>query len=71
MIHARNIFLTAKAIQADITNELGPPEEGPRSIKQSVLPFSVVRDTRGYIERVVNQINGVRMRMVGTTRARV
>jgi hypothetical protein len=41
-----------------VARELGPPEEGLRSATQSVLPFSLVRDTRGYIERVTNQING-------------
>jgi hypothetical protein len=55
---ARNIFAAAKAIQADIDQELGPPEEGLRAVTQQVLPHSVVRGTRGYIERVVNQANG-------------
>ncbi len=58
MPDARNIFLVAKAIQGDVAKELGPPEEGLRSSTQSVIPLSVVRGTRGYIERVVNQING-------------
>jgi hypothetical protein len=55
---ARNVFAAAKAIQADIDQELGPPEEGLRATTQQVLPHSVVRGTRGYIERVVNQANG-------------
>lgn len=54
----RNIFAAAKAIQVDVAKELGPPEEGLRSSTQSVLPLSVVRGTRGYIERVSNQANG-------------
>jgi len=54
----RNAFNAAKAIQAEIDIQLGPPEEGRRSEKQLVLPFSIVRGTRGYIERVVHQING-------------
>jgi len=54
----RNIFAAAKAIQADVSKELGPPEEGLRSAKQSVIPMSLVRNTRGYIERVANQVNG-------------
>jgi Domain of unknown function (DUF4145) len=58
MTEARNILAAAKAIQGDIARELGPPEEGLRSATQSVIPFSVVRNTRGYIERVVNQVNG-------------
>ena len=58
MTGVRNIFSAAKAIQADIAKELGPPEEGLRSATQSVLAFSIVRNTRGYIERVANQVNG-------------
>lgn len=58
MADARNIFSVAKAIQTDVAKELGPPEEGLRSSTQSVIPLSVVRGTRGYIERVANQING-------------
>ncbi len=55
---SRNAFAAAKALQEDIDRELGPPEEGLRSASQKVVPVSVVRGTRGYIERVVNQING-------------
>jgi hypothetical protein len=58
MVDAHNILLVAKAIQAEIAKELGPPEEGLRSARQIVIPFSVVRGTRGYIERVANQVNG-------------
>ena len=54
----RNAFNAGRAIQAAVDTQLGPPEEGRRSGKQLVLPLSVVRGTRGYIERVVNQING-------------
>jgi hypothetical protein len=54
----RNAFNAAKAIQSDIDKQLGPPEEGVRAETQRVLPFSIVRGTRGYIEKIVNQING-------------
>lgn len=54
----RNTFNVAKAIQQQINSQLGPPDEGLRSESQRVVPASVVRATRGYIERVVNQING-------------
>jgi hypothetical protein len=54
----RNVFNAAKAIQSDIDKQLGPPEEGVRAETQRVLPFSIVRGTRGYIEKIVNQING-------------
>jgi len=58
MLDPRNVFVSAKAIQADVANELGPPEEGLRSATQSVVPSSIVRGTRGYLERIVNQANG-------------
>lgn len=35
-----------------------PPEEGAPSPDDPVVLFSLVRNTRGYIERVVHQING-------------
>src|SRR5216110_558936 len=54
----RNTFNAAKAIQADIRSHLGPPEEGLLSATQQVISLSIVRGTRGYIEHVVNQING-------------
>lgn len=54
----RNVFNAAKAIQSDVDAELGPPEEGLRSTTQRVIPLSVVRNTRGYIEKVANQANG-------------
>jgi|ERR671918_270603 hypothetical protein len=58
MVSARNVFTAVKAIQVDVDKELGPPEEGLRSATQKVIPVSVIRGTRGYIERVVNQVNG-------------
>lgn len=57
MTAARNVFSAAKAIQLDIDKQLGPPEEGRRAT-QVVIPMSIVRGTRGYIERVANQVNG-------------
>src|ERR1044071_10519286 len=58
MPHARILLAVAKAIQVDVAKELGPPEEGQLSATQEVVPRSVVRDTRGYIEQVANQANG-------------
>jgi hypothetical protein len=58
MSSSRNIFATAKAIHAEIVSEVGPPEEGLLSTTQPVIMMSLVRGTRGYIEKVSNQING-------------
>lgn len=54
----RNIVASAQAIHADLVDQLGPPEEGLSSTTQAVVMMSLVRGTRGYIERVANQING-------------
>jgi hypothetical protein len=35
-----------------------PPPDGAKPATEQILPFALVRGTRGYIERVVNQING-------------
>jgi hypothetical protein len=52
------IFEKSKAIKDDLRKIIGPPEEGLQSTTQQVLPFSIVKGSRGYIEKVVNQING-------------
>lgn len=48
----------AKGIQADAPVRYVPPSEGTRPISQTVLPHAIVSKTRGYLERVVYQING-------------
>jgi hypothetical protein len=58
MTSVRNFIATAKAIHADLADQLGPPEEGLLANSQAVILTSLVRGTRGYIERVANQING-------------
>ena len=54
----KNLVLTAKAIHAELSDDLKPPEEGLGAKSQSVINMSLVRGTRGYIERVANQVNG-------------
>lgn len=47
-----------KSLASD-THELRlPPEQGMVSTTQRVLPFSVVRGTRSYLESLTHQING-------------
>jgi hypothetical protein len=48
----------SKAVQANANFLAGVPDEGHRSYSQQVLPNSLARNTRGYIEKIVNQING-------------
>jgi hypothetical protein len=54
----QNIVATAKAIHADLADQIGPPEEGRLASGQQVVLMSLVRGTRTYIERIANQING-------------
>lgn len=48
----------AKKIKADAPTSYVPPSEGTKPQSQNVLPNALVVKTRGYIERVVYQING-------------
>jgi hypothetical protein len=49
---ALNLFAAAKGFQAEITTELGPPPEGLPATRNLVIPITLVRGTRGYIERI-------------------
>ena len=55
---AQEALAIAKRIQADAPVRYVPPSEGTRPISQTVLPHTLMLKTRGYIERVVYQING-------------
>jgi hypothetical protein len=46
------------ALNEDCHDVLLPPEEGCESDSQPVISISIVRNTRGYIERIAHQING-------------
>lgn len=47
----------ARALQASVPDRR-PPEEGGSPQSEQVLAHSLVKGTRGYIERIVKQING-------------
>jgi hypothetical protein len=48
----------AKIIHTDLVSQNLPPDEGSPSYSQRIIYFSVVRGSRGYIEKLVHQING-------------
>lgn len=54
----RQALEIAKKIQTEAPITYVPPSQGTRPRSQSVLPRAIVNNTRGYIERVVDQING-------------
>ena len=47
----------AKQIR-DVTGARTPPDDGIHAETHQVIPPAIVRGTRGYIEKVTNQING-------------
>jgi hypothetical protein len=54
----KDIIELVALLSAEAPRNFLPPSEGTRPTSEHVLAFSLVRSTRGYIERVVNQING-------------
>lgn len=58
MLTSQNIKGLISAIEADCEDTLLPPEGGLEAIGQPIVPFALVRGTRGYIERITHQING-------------
>lgn len=55
---AKNALQIAKAIRTDIPAIYVPPSEGTIPKSQMILPHALVKGTRGYIEKVLYQING-------------
>ncbi len=56
--NAREAVELAKALQAEAPKTYLPPSDGTKPETQQILPHAIVRNTRGYIERVCFQING-------------
>jgi hypothetical protein len=53
-----DVIKTAQAIQKKIDGALGPPDDGRESKRQEIVYKSLVKGTRGYIEKIANQANG-------------
>jgi hypothetical protein len=58
MHRARAAVALAKALKASAPKAFVPPSDGTLPETQQILPHSLVRNTRGYLERVCYQING-------------
>ena len=52
------LLSVSKAVQEEVDRNCLPPQEGTRARGGSVVPLSIVKDTRGYIDRIANQVNG-------------
>lgn len=53
----KEAFKLADAMSKEVENLALPPSEGKPADTQKVVIFSLVKGTRGYIEKVVHQIN--------------
>jgi len=51
-------LLGVRQLRDSIRAKNPPPAEGSTSPEEPVIYFSLVRNTRGYIERIVHEING-------------
>ena len=57
-LHAEYALGVAKQIQGDIDEILKPPLEGTKPRTYQLVDFHSVNGTRGYIEKIVDQVNG-------------
>ena len=55
---ANYVISLTRNLQGEVPLRYIPPSEGTRPRSEMVLPHSIVKGTRGYIERIVYQING-------------
>ncbi|WP_260411490.1 hypothetical protein [Pseudomonas glycinae] len=58
MLSPQDIKDLISSIKSDCKDTLLPPENGLEAIGQPVIPFALVRSTRGYLEKITHQING-------------
>lgn len=56
--NVKAIIDLVKQLREEAPKNFVPPSEGTRPINEFMLPHAMVKGTRGYIERVVFQING-------------
>src|SRR5258706_15276262 len=57
-VNPREALALGKKLKAAAPKSFVPPSEGTRPANEFMLPHAMVKGTRGYIERVVFQING-------------
>ena len=55
---AQTALRLAKQLQAEASTSYVPPSSGTLPRSQQILPHALVSDTRGYVEKIVFQING-------------
>lgn len=55
---SENAIILAKSLHRALSQQRLPPSDGIRPKSEMVLPMSLMRNTRSYIEKVTYQING-------------
>lgn len=55
---ASEVLELVKKLKSDAPKRFVPPSDGTRPSSESLLPFAMVKDTRGYVVKVCHQING-------------
>jgi hypothetical protein len=58
LARGRDALALAKKLREDSPKSFVPPSDGTKPSNEFILPHGLVRNTRGYIEKVVYQING-------------
>lgn len=54
----RDALALAKKLKESAPKSFVPPSEGTRPANEFIIPFALVKGTRGYIVKVANQVNG-------------
>jgi len=57
-VNIAEAVVLAKSLRQELPLRYVPPSEGTRPKSEMILAHGLVRGTRGYIERIVYQING-------------
>ena len=57
-VNARDALALAKKLKDSAPKSFVPPSEGTRPANEFIIPFALVKGTRGYIVKVANQVNG-------------
>ena len=58
MVKFIDIFELSQHLKNELPKDYLPPAEGTNALTEMVIANSFFKNTRGYIEKVVNQING-------------
>lgn len=55
---AKSALALSKRLQDEVREAFRPPQEGYLAKTERIIPIFLVKGTRGYIEKIANQVNG-------------